>query len=56
MFLKSILCSPRVILFDQKYSKNNIVKHYYKLNNKKTFKMFFLLMSFISMMAKLNFQ
>ncbi len=31
MFL-SLLCSPRLHLFDQKYSKNsNIVKNYYNL-------------------------
>ncbi len=33
-FQISILCSPRVHFFDQKYSKNsNIVKYFYNLNN-----------------------
>ncbi len=33
VFEKSLLCSPRLHLFDQKYSKNsNIVKYYYNLN------------------------
>ncbi len=31
-FLKEVLCSPRLHLFDRKYSKNsNIVKYYYNL-------------------------
>ncbi len=31
-FLKSLFCSPRLCLFDQKYSKNsNIVKYLYDL-------------------------
>ncbi len=29
MFLKSLSCSPRLHLFDQKYKNNNIVKFYY---------------------------
>ncbi len=34
MFERSLLCSPMVHLFDQKYSKNSsIVKYYYNLNN-----------------------
>ncbi len=33
MFLKEDLCSPRLHLFDQKYSKNSkIIKYYYNLN------------------------
>jgi len=51
-FLKSLLCSPRLHLFDQKYSKTVI------LGKIITFKMILLIyfkMQFIPGMAKLNF-
>ncbi len=39
-FQISFLCSPRLHLFDKKYSKNsNIVNHYY--NNKKKYIFYF---------------
>ncbi len=32
VFERSLLCSPKLHLFDQKYNKNsNIVKYYYNL-------------------------
>ncbi len=34
VFKRSLSCSPRLQIFDQKYSKNkNIVKSYYNLND-----------------------
>ncbi len=54
-FSRSLFCTPRLNLFDQKYRKNNNIVKYY--NNRKVF--FILIhfkMQFIPVMAKLNFQ
>jgi len=55
VFERSPICSPRLHLFDQKYSKNSIiVKYYYNLKQ-----LFSILIYFLKchlFLAKLNFQ
>ncbi len=54
MFLKGLLCSARLHLFDQKYSKNSIViKYEYNLEY---FLFYFNIFDIFPVMAQLNFQ
>ncbi len=55
-FFKYLLCSPRLHLFDQKYSKNkNIMKNCYNLKYLFSICIYFKI-TFIPVIAKLNFQ